>query len=129
MSCAQSVLLAACEELSLSSDAVMKAAVPFGRGTGGSGEICGALAGALAGLVVPFSPLAGVLGFTALPVGFLGILLLMVVTHLGMVEAGKSRFFHPERPDHLLAERRERRQRRVHRLAARWSRKSGAEAG
>jgi len=47
MNCAQSVLLAVCEELSLSSDAVMKAAIPFGRGIGGSGEICGALAGAL----------------------------------------------------------------------------------
>lgn len=47
MNCAQSVLLAVCEELSLCSDAVMKAATPFGRGIGGSGEICGALAGAV----------------------------------------------------------------------------------
>ncbi|HEY5113198.1 MAG TPA: magnesium-translocating P-type ATPase, partial [Coriobacteriia bacterium] len=56
---------------------------------------------ALVGLVLPFSPLAGVLGFTALPAGFLGILVLMIVTYLGLVEAAKSRFFRPvpgERP-------------------------------
>jgi Mg2+-importing ATPase len=79
------------------------------------------LACAAVGVVLPFSPLAGVLGFTALPAGFLGILVLMVVTYLGLVEAGKSRFFRPEPGEQPLARKRGRWERRIHRLAARWS--------
>ncbi|MDI6857436.1 MAG: magnesium-translocating P-type ATPase [Dehalococcoidia bacterium] len=101
--------------------------IPFFRSRPSPPLAATTLACALVGLLLPFSPLAGVLGFTALPVGFLGILLLMVVTYLGLVEVGKSRFFHPEHTRHPLAERSERRQRRIHRVAARWSRRSGAE--
>jgi Mg2+-importing ATPase len=79
------------------------------------------LACAALGVVLPFSPLAGLLGFEALPTGFLGILVLMVVTYLGLVEAGKSRFFRPEPGDRPLARKRGRWERRVHRVAARWS--------
>jgi Mg2+-importing ATPase len=79
------------------------------------------LACAAIGVVLPFSPLAGLLGFTALPAGFLGILVLMVVTYLGLVEAGKSRFFRPEPGERPLARKRGEWERRVHRIAARWS--------
>jgi Mg2+-importing ATPase len=79
------------------------------------------LACAAVGVVLPFSPLAGVLGFTALPAGFLAILVLMVVTYLGLVEAGKSRFFRPEPGERPLARKRGKWERRVHRVAARWS--------
>jgi P-type Mg2+ transporter len=79
------------------------------------------LACAAIGVVLPFSPLAGLLGFKALPLGFLGILVLMVVTYLGLVEAGKSRFFRPIPGERPLARKRGRWERRVHRVAARWS--------
>jgi len=73
------------------------------------------------GVALPFSPLASLFGFKALPVGFFAILVLMVVTYLGLVEAGKSRFFRPVPGEQPLAKPRERRQRRIHRLAGRWS--------
>ena len=73
------------------------------------------------GVALPFSPLASLFGFKALPVGFFAILVLMVVTYLGLVEAGKSRFFRPVPGEQPLARPRERRQRRIHRLAGRWS--------
>ncbi len=76
---------------------------------------------AIVGLVLPFSPVAGVLGFTALPAGFLGILVLMIVTYLGLVEAGKSRFFRPVPGKQPLARPRGKWERRIHRVAARWS--------
>ncbi len=79
------------------------------------------LACAAVGVILPFSPVAGVLGFEALPIGFLGILLGMIVTYLGIVEVGKARFFRPQPGEPPLARRRERRERRIHRLAARWS--------
>ena len=79
------------------------------------------LACAATGVVLPFSPVAGVLGFTALPVGFLAILVVMVVTYLGLVEAGKSRFFRPVPGKQPLARPRGKWERRVHRVAARWS--------
>jgi Mg2+-importing ATPase len=79
------------------------------------------LACAAVGVVLPFSPLAGMLGFEALPAGFLGMLVLAVVTYLGLVEAGKSRFFRPEPGERPLARKRGKWERRVHRVAARWS--------
>jgi P-type Mg2+ transporter len=45
------------------------------------------------GIAIPYSPLAHVLGFRALPVLFLLILGGMTVTYLGLVELGKKRFF------------------------------------
>jgi Mg2+-importing ATPase len=71
-------------------------------------------------LVLPFSPLADVLGFVTLPVGFLAILVAMVVTYLGLVEAGKARFFQIERGREPLARPRTRAHRRIARLVPRW---------
>ncbi len=82
----------------------------------------------LVGLALPYSPLAGVLGFVSLPVGFLAILVGMTVTYLALVEAGKTRFFRPEKGTRPLARPRPTVQRRVSRLLPRWvhSRTSGA---
>jgi Mg2+-importing ATPase len=73
------------------------------------------------GVVLPFSPLADTLGFTSLPLGFLAILVLMVITYLSLVELGKARFFRTVPTGKPLARPVERRQRLVQRLAARWS--------
>jgi len=45
------------------------------------------------GVVLPYSPLADTLGFRPLPVAFLGILVLMIVTYLALAEVGKAYFF------------------------------------
>jgi P-type Mg2+ transporter len=95
--------------------------IPFFHSRPSTPLLTTTLACAVVGLVLPFSPLAGVLGFTALPAGFLGILVLMIVTYLGLVEAGKSRFFRPVPGERPLARPRGKWERRVHRVAARWS--------
>jgi Mg2+-importing ATPase len=46
---------------------------------------------AVLGALIPFTPLAGPLGFTPLPLGFYGILALMTATYLLVVEAVKRR--------------------------------------
>ena len=46
-----------------------------------------------AGLILPYSPLAHFFGFTPLPLGFMGILAVMIVVYVALVEAGKSLFF------------------------------------
>jgi Mg2+-importing ATPase len=52
------------------------------------------------GASLPFTPIADVLGFQALPLRFLLILLAMVVTYVALVEAGKVFFYrlHPRVP-------------------------------
>jgi Mg2+-importing ATPase len=95
--------------------------VPFYRSRPSTPLLITTLACSGIGVVLPFSPLAGIFGFTPLPVGFLGILLLMIVTYLVLVEFGKRRFFRAERRGEPLARRPPYRQRRIHRLITRWS--------
>jgi Mg2+-importing ATPase len=45
------------------------------------------------GVVLPFTPLGGVLGFTPPPALFFGVLTVMVVTYLALVEAVKRLFY------------------------------------
>ena len=75
---------------------------------------------AVVGAVLPFTPLAGVLGFTALPLSFFLILLGMIASYLALVEIAKARFYatqaHP-RATPLTQE-----QRHHHRVARRASR-------
>jgi Mg2+-importing ATPase len=75
----------------------------------------------IVGIIIPFSPLAETLGFKTLPLDFFAILGLMVVTYLGLVEFGKSRFFRPQPGAQPLARKKPTRERRIHRRAARWS--------
>jgi len=76
---------------------------------------------ALIGAVLPFSPLAHVLGFATLPLRFFLILLGMIGTYLVLVELAKSRFYatrpHPAR---TLMTHEERLSRSVRRRAARF---------
>ena len=48
---------------------------------------------AVIGAILPFTPLADALGFTALPLRFFLILLGMITTYLLLVELAKSRFY------------------------------------
>ncbi len=52
---------------------------------------------AVVGAIVPFTPVAGILGFAPLPPVFFLILLAMIVTYLGLVEFAKDIFYaaHP----------------------------------
>ena len=77
---------------------------------------------ALVGAVLPFTPLAGFLGFAALPLSFFLILLGMIATYLVVVEIAKNRFYavqaHPRRP---IPTHQERRRRHIQRRAARFT--------
>jgi Mg2+-importing ATPase len=76
---------------------------------------------ALIGAALPFTPLAGFLGFASLPVSFFLVLLGMIATYLLLVEIAKRRFYavqaHPRRP---RPTRQQRHQRRIQRRAARF---------
>ena len=75
---------------------------------------CAAIGGAL-----PFTPLAHILGFTALPLRFFLILLGMVLTYLCLVEFAKSRFYdHYQRTPPTRLPRQRRHHRRIARRAA-----------
>jgi P-type Mg2+ transporter len=52
------------------------------------------LAVVISGLVIPFSPAAKMLGFTALPLPFFLFLAVATVAYLAMVEIAKRRLFH-----------------------------------
>jgi P-type Mg2+ transporter len=98
--------------------------VPFLRSRPGMALTLGTFGSVAIGLAVPFTPLGSLFGFTPLPLGFLGLLVVMVVVYLGLVEAGKSFFYarpipRPGRPIghwELSAELQ-----RVQRVASRWS--------
>ena len=95
--------------------------VPFFRSKPSLPLLLTTLACVASAIALPFSPLAGVMDFTSLPAGFMGILALMVITYLGLVELGKARFFRPGPPVEPLAKPKPARERRVHRVASRWS--------
>ncbi|MGV8977825.1 MAG: magnesium-translocating P-type ATPase [Cellulomonas sp.] len=78
------------------------------------------------GAVLPFSPVASVLGFTALPVEFLGLLVVLVAIYLALAELGKHWFYacvarSGAKPAQPLARRRDQHIRRIHRRAARFT--------
>jgi Mg2+-importing ATPase len=73
------------------------------------------------GVALPFSPLADVLGFTALPAGFLAALAAMIVVYLVLIELGKRRFYRAIPPGPPIARRRPEREHWIHYRASRWS--------
>ena len=97
--------------------------IPFYRSRPSRGMLITPPACALVGALLPFSPLAHVLGFTTLPLSFFLILLAMILTYLILVETVKHRFYahqgHPVRTPPTHHERTERRvRRRAHRFVA-----------
>ena len=95
--------------------------VPFFRSRPSKPLTISTLTVVTVGVLLPYSPLAGVLGFTALPAAFLAVLVAMIVIYLVLIELGKRRFYrvHTEGPP--LARPHPPRQRRVHHRATRWS--------
>ena len=71
------------------------------------------------GALLPFSPLADVLGFTALPAGYFAFLVGAVMLYLLIVELAKRRFYRDADDGRPLARRHPKR--RVHHRASRWS--------
>jgi Mg2+-importing ATPase len=96
--------------------------VPFFRSVPSQPLLATTLLCVVAGAVLPYTPLAGPFGFVALPADFFVILALMVVTYLGLVELGKSRFFRPERGKEPVSVPRTPAHRRTQRISSRWSR-------
>jgi Mg2+-importing ATPase len=97
--------------------------IPFFRSRPSLPMLITPVACGLLGALLPFSPAARFLGFSALPVSFFLILIAMTVTYLSLVEFAKSLFYarssHPRR---LPSTRHERHQRHVARRAARFIR-------
>jgi Mg2+-importing ATPase len=96
--------------------------VPFFRSRPSLPMLVAPVTCALIGAVLPFTPLAGFLGFATLPVSFFLILLGMIATYLLLVELVKRRFYavqaHPRRP---RPTQQERHQRHIRRRAARFT--------
>jgi Mg2+-importing ATPase len=73
------------------------------------------------GAILPFSPLAHVLGFTSLPLAFFLILLGMIVGYLVLVELVKARFYALEdRPERERPTHQQRHHRHIRRRARRF---------
>jgi Mg2+-importing ATPase len=98
--------------------------VPFLRSRPSRPLLLTTLACAATAVALPFTPVRTPLGFTALPLQFLGMVAGLVVVYLALVEAGKTVFARLEtrraRPPRPLI-RRPAPQRRLERLAPRWS--------
>jgi len=71
--------------------------VPFFSSRPSRPLLGGTLAVVAVGIVIPYSPLAHVLGFRPLPLLFLAILAALAATYLALAELAKSYFFHSER--------------------------------
>src|SRR5207302_7403466 len=95
--------------------------VPFPRSRPSVPMIVTPVTCAVIGAILPFSPLADILGFTTLPISFFLILIGMIATYLVLVEIAKSRFYaahaHPRR---AALTHEQRHARRVARRAARF---------
>lgn len=96
--------------------------VPFYRSRPSRPLLIATISCACLGVALPFiGPVAHAFGFTPLPAGFLGILLLMIATYLLLVELGKKRFFRAERAAAPLAVSLPDQHKRIRRLSTRWT--------
>ncbi len=105
--------------------------VPFFRSRPSLGLTVASLAVVAAGVWLPYSPVAGLLGFQPLPAPFFLALVGMVVAYLVCVELAKSWFFtrpaQQPAPQPPVVARMRRYQRRVHRRSARFSPRSPSQ--
>jgi P-type Mg2+ transporter len=95
--------------------------VPFLRSRPSPAMLVLPIGCAAIGAILPFTPLAHVLGFASLPLTFFLILLGMVLAYLVLVELVKARFYAvQDRPQRARPTREERRHRHVRRRARRF---------
>ncbi len=73
------------------------------------------------GVLLPLSPLAHVLGFRALPAGFLATLVAMIIVYLLLIELGKRRFYRVRPSGPPVARPRRDREHWIHHRASRWT--------
>ncbi len=73
------------------------------------------------GVLLPYSPLAGLLGFTALPATFLAAVIVMIGLYLFLIELGKRRFYRLQGEGRPVAQSPPQRERRIHHRASRWT--------
>ncbi len=95
--------------------------VPFVRSSPGVALTVAVLTVVAVGIALPVSPLAGVLGFAAPPLGFFAALAVMVVGYLVLIEAAKRLFFADPQGHLPGVPRRRGRAERIHRRAGRYS--------
>ena len=95
--------------------------VPFFHSTPSTPLTLATLTCVTIGVLLPFSPLAHVLGFVALPASFLAALAAMIVLYLVLVELGKLRFYRVRPHGPPIARRRPDREHWIHHRATRWS--------
>jgi P-type Mg2+ transporter len=97
--------------------------VPFLRSTPSRAMIVLPIACAALGAILPFTPLAHVLGFASLPLEFFLILIAMIAAYLVLAEVVKARFYKAEaRSKGQRQTRAERHEHHVRRRAGRFSR-------
>jgi Mg2+-importing ATPase len=98
--------------------------VPFVRSRPSRPLVLASFGVVAVGAFLPMSPLAGDLGFVALPAAFFAVLVAMIVVYLVLVDVAKRYFFAEMRRVDVGGEpvrrRRPREERRVARRAARW---------
>jgi Mg2+-importing ATPase len=94
--------------------------VPFFRSRPSLPLLVVPTAAALIGAILPFTPLARLLGFTSLPFLFFLVLVGMIATYLLLVEFAKTRFYRVTRPPRPPITEAERFERHLRRRAARF---------
>jgi P-type Mg2+ transporter len=95
--------------------------IPFFRSRPSTPVIAATVTCVAIGVLLPYSPLAHVLGFTALPPGFLAVLVVMIAIYLVLVELGKRHFYRGPPEGTPIARPRPEREHWIHHRASRWS--------
>ena len=96
--------------------------VPFFKSRPSRPLLAATLVCAGTGIALPYiGPVARVLGFRPLPLSFLAVLAVMIVTYLALAQLGVALFFKPRGGDRPLARAVGRHERRIGRRASRWA--------
>jgi Mg2+-importing ATPase len=96
--------------------------VPFFHSRPSNPMLIVPMAAAVIGAVLPFTPLARLLGFTSLPFLFFLVLIGMIATYLLLVEIAKARFYRVPRAERPPQTEQEKLERHIRRRAARFAR-------